>query len=571
MSDVRLDDLRDRFDRRQLLLRATALGLTAPALGALLGGREVGAQEAAPSDGIVTARSELQATWIRNFNPFLSEGNSRWPTTNGVYEPLMIYNTVAGELVPWLATGYEFGPDNLSLTVSLRPGVLFSDGQPLTARDVAFTFNLFKTHKALLGAYMWEYLTAVEAVDDATARFTFGRPFTLGLYDIAGQNIVPEHLWRDVADPVTFANETPVGTGPFTEVALFENQVFELHRNPNYWQEEKPYVQGLRMLAFASADQIVLATTSGENDWDSSFIPDIEQTFVEKDPEHFDYWFPTTGNVVHLYLNTTLPVFADAAVRKALSVAVDRERISQIPMYGYTHPADATGLSDAFTDWKSEAALAAGDWVGFDVERANAELDAAGFTRNGDVRQAPDGTPMRFELAVVSGWVDWTSACQIMAQTFEEIGLEVAVQTYDFTAWLDRVQRGEFQMAIGWSASGATPFNYYRGVMSSQRLKPVGEAADENWHRFADPRADELLNRFSATVDPAEQRRLSDELQTLFVENAPAIPLFPGPEWGQYSSRRFTGFPNEENPYAILSCFRPERLIVMTTIKPVAQ
>src|SRR5680860_378856 len=117
-------------------------------------------------------------------------------------------------------------------------------------------------------------------------------------------------------------------------------------------------------------------------------------------------------------------------------------------MYDYTRPADSTGLSDAYPSLKTIDASAEGTWVVRDVDAANAMLDAAGLTRDGDVRVGPEG-PMEYELNVVTGWSDWVSAVQIIAQNLEEVGISVTVTPYDFAAWFDRVQKGEFTMSIG--------------------------------------------------------------------------------------------------------------------------
>jgi peptide/nickel transport system substrate-binding protein len=105
--------------------------------------------------------------------------------------------------------------------------------------------------------------------------------------------------------------------------------------------------------------------------------------------------------------------------------------------------------------------------------------------------------------------------------------------------------------------------------MSSKTRLPIGQTAAENWHRFSLDQADTLLSALEATTDPAEEYRLYEELQTLFVAHAPAIPLFPGPMWGQYSDARFTGFPSAENPYSILSPhLPPQTFIVLTRLEP---
>lgn len=562
------------ISRRQFMQRSAALGLSIPAMSALLGTAFLPANVAAAQDAegeLLTTNNEQQGTWIRNFNPLLPEGaSSRWPTLFGIYEPLFVWKTIASEAEPWLAESWEFSEDNLTLTFNIRQGVLWSDGEPFSANDVAFTWNLLKGNEALPGngaRVVMPVLESIEATDDATVVFTFNEVNTIGLYDIGNQVIVPEHLWADVEDPVTYTNEEPVGTGPFTEVARFEAQIFELHANPNYWQEGKPYIRGLRMPAFPSNDAIQLATINGEIDWNANFIPDVENTFVAQDPENFHYWFPPTGAVVHLYLNTTVAPFDNVDVRKAVSMALDREQIVDIAMFGYTHPGDPTGLSDAFEEAKDETALAAG-WTTRNVDEANALLDAAGLAMDGNVRTLEDGTPLEFDLNVVSGWSDWVQSCEIMARNLSEIGFNVTVQPYDQTTWQTRVQNGDFTMSIGWSSQGSTVYNFYRGVMSSITLEDIGTSAGENWHRFALPEADELLVQFAATSDEAEQAEISAQLQQLYAERAPAVPLFPGPQWGEFNTRRFEGFPSDEDPYALLSTYSTERGIVMTTVRP---
>jgi peptide/nickel transport system substrate-binding protein len=173
---------------------------------------------------------------------------------------------------------------------------------------------------------------------------------------------------------------------------------------------------------------------------------------------------------------------------------------------------------------------------------------------------------MEFELNVVSGWTDWVQSCEIMAQNLEDIGFKVTVQPYEQATWQTNVQNGDFTMSIGWSSQGATVFQFYRGVMSSTTWREIGESAGENWHRFKLEEVDTLLDDFAATSDPAEQEAIAVELQKLYAEHAPAVPLFPGPQWGEYNTMRFEGFPNEENPYALLSTYSDEALLVFTTV-----
>ncbi|HEX4383446.1 MAG TPA: ABC transporter substrate-binding protein, partial [Myxococcales bacterium] len=428
-----------------------------------------------PPHGVMTVSVEQLSSFVRNFNPITPAVAPRWPTLCGVYEPLIVFNSVKGEYVPWLAESYEWLESGKVLRFHIRHGVRWSDGQPFSARDVAFTFGLLKKFSALDRSGVWGFVSRIEALDDFTVDFEFPRIFLPGLYEIAPQPIVPEHIWKDVADPVTFANENPIATGPFTEVRVFQNQVYELGKNPYYWQPGKPKVEALRFPAYPSNERANLALIFDEADWAANFVPAVDRVYAKRNPEHHKYWFPLTGSTVFLYANTARPPFDDIRVRKALSLAIDRELLVQVADYGYTRPADATGLSDAYTKWRNPAIAATGDWVAHDVKRAAALLDQAGFALGADgVRRDAKGRELRYEVLSVSGWSDWVRAAQVIARGLREVGVVATVRTYDFAAWFQRVQEGDFNLSIGWSMEGPTPYTFYRWQMSNATKKPLG-------------------------------------------------------------------------------------------------
>jgi peptide/nickel transport system substrate-binding protein len=526
-----------------------------------------GAQAVTPP-GVLSISVEKQSAWVRNFNPLAPGEGARFPTRAGVYEPLMVFNTVTSQYVPWLGTGFAWSEDHLALRFSLRQA-RWSDGARFTAADVVFTFGLLRQHRALDQRNVWDFLEAVRALDERTVELRFRRVYVPGLADIAQQSIVPAHVWQGVADPVTFANPNPVGTGPFTEVRVFRNQVYELGKNPFYWQPGKPKVEALRFLAYPGNEQANLSLVEGDVDWAGDFVPSVERTFVRRDPAHNHYWFPLLGSMCFLYANTARPPFDDVRVRRALSQGIDRRKIVDVAMYGYTRPADGTGLTDAYATWRNPAFAARG-WVTQDVAAANRLLDEGGYARDASgIRHAHDGRPFRFDVEVVNGWSDWVRAGHVIAHDLRALGFDVKLRTYEFGAWYTRLGRGEFDLSIAWSVEGPNPYGFYRWLMSSRTVRPLGEMAGGNWHRFGDATVDELLAKFEVTDDPPQQRQLMAEIEARFVELAPAIPLFPNPAWGVFSTRRFKNFPSAENPYAPLSPHRePERLIVLTTLEP---
>jgi peptide/nickel transport system substrate-binding protein len=258
-------------------------------------------------------------------------------------------------------------------------------------------------------------------------------------------------------------------------------------------------------------------------------------------------------------------------VRKAISMAVDRELVVEVALYKYSRPADATGLSDAYTTWRDPEAAGA-DWVRHDVKRANALLDEAGHRRGpGGLRRHADGRPWKYEVMAVSGWSDWVRAAQVIARNLRELGIDASVRTYDFSAWQQRAQEGNFDLSIGWSYESATPYTFYRWLMASDTVKPEGTVSFSNWHRYGSREADRLLAQFEREPDPAGQRRIATGLQRVFAAEAPAIPLYPNPSWGEFNTSRFQGFPSAAHPYADPSpnkFDRGETLLVLTALEP---
>jgi peptide/nickel transport system substrate-binding protein len=538
-------------------------------LGALLAQTGCTAPREARDPGVLTITEEQSASFVRNFNPLQFAGDVRWPARHAMYEPLIIYNPMTGSYVPWLATEFAWREDGLQLRFTLRQDVRWSDGAAFRAQDVVFTLRLLKHHEELDAHALWRYLADVRAPDDHTVEIELKRRHVPVLESIAEQPIVPEHVWEAVPDPTAFANEEPVATGPFTRVTTFRNQVYEVERNPLYWQAGRPRVKTLRFRAYPSNEQTLLALLGNDLDWAGEFIPAIERIYARRNPHH-RYWFPLIDTTVFLYANTARKPFDDVRVRKALSLAIDRELVAKVAMHGWTRPSDATGLSDAYARFRDPVAVAQGDWVVHDPARAARLLDEAGLRRGPDGwRRAPDGAAVSFTVQTPAGYSDWVAAAQIIVRGLRQAGIDAVIRTTDYQAWFEQLGSGDFTLSMGWSEASATPYGFYHALMSTVSVRPIGESAPENWHRFGLPAADTLLRQLEETTDPVEEKRLTAALQRLFVEHAPAIPLFPGPLWGEFNSARFTGFPDASDPYAPLSPHvEPQSLLVLTRLAP---
>lgn len=518
--------------------------------------------------GVLVISQEQQASWTRNFNPFLASGMARWATRAVIYEPLFIYNRLTQKYTPWLGTEYTWNEDGTAVDVTIRQGVRWSDGVPLTANDVAFTFNYIKQHKGADTGALWSFLSSVDIVDEHTVRFTFQRVYTPGFHAISQSPIVPQHIWQDIDTPLTFTNETPVATGPYIEIDVFETQLFEMKRNPLYWQPANNPPKRLRFPALITNDQANLALIRGEVDWAGNFLPAAERIFVAPNPEHHNYWFPAVGGSIYLYPNHTRPPLNDRNVRKALSLAIDRQLLLKVAMYEYAPLPHPTGLTDGYLRWRLED-INPNHWVQYDPERAGQMLDAAGWTRGTDgIRVNADGQRLSLTLQGVSGWSDWVRAVQVISRNLRTLGVDVHLVSYDFGAWFHRTQTGDFDLTMGWADEGPAPYDVYKALMSPSKVKPIGDPSPNNWHRFGAPEMTALEAQFEQTTEFETQHNIGLEMQRIFLERAPAIPLFAAPAWGESNSTRFTGFPSQDNPYARLSPNHPpETLLVLTALE----
>ncbi len=223
----------------------------------------------------------------------------------------------------------------------MRDGVTWSDGEPpLTAEDVKYSFDLVKKHPPemdLKGA--WSHLKSVE-VDGKTVVMHLQTEDVPAAKILAQQLIVPEHIWKDVEDPVTWTNEEPVGSGPPYTLGEFTPNQYTLKKNEKYWQADKVAVEELVQPAANSELDIV----NNGYDWAYAFMSDVEDTWVKADPpENNTYWFPA-GAAISLIPNMTKAPYDNVDFRKGIALALDKQVIADKAEQGYVDRASQTGL-----------------------------------------------------------------------------------------------------------------------------------------------------------------------------------------------------------------------------------
>ncbi|MBE7732587.1 ABC transporter substrate-binding protein [Devosia faecipullorum] len=550
-------------------LKKTALVLLASA--STLSGVVAQDQEA-----VLTAVPQQLTAWVENYNPM--NATTVLPTVQDfLYEPLVIFNALkGGEASYRLASEYSYSDDQLELTFVMRPGVTWSDGTPLTAQDVAFTFNMVKEHPALDLRAVWPGLESVEAIDDSQVRFKYKEVNAGLIYQIVQTYVVPKHVWEGVEDPVTFTNPNPVGSGPLTEIRRFTPQEYIQCRNPKYWDAAELEVDCMRMPQVSNNDQVLTMASNGELDWFGSFIPDIERTYLAGDPDHRGYWFPA-GSPVYFSLNMASEdpglneAFNDVDFRRAFSMAMDRQAMVDIAGYGYpTANEYASGLGQAYDVWNNaEAEAEFGQFAQFDIDAAKALLAEAGYAdTDGDgFVESPSGAAIAFDIIVPNGWTDWVNTVQLAVEGLSEIGINASMATPESPAWTDALMSGNYKAAINSVTTGVSPHFFLDLSLHSRHIGQNRFASA----RYENAALDAALDNFNATTDEAAQRAAMSEILALIAADMPLINVFNNPLWYEYNTSRFTGFFNADNPEArpVVYAGVPERLLHLLALSPV--
>lgn len=524
-------------------------------------GADNGEQELEP----LTIHANDGNTHQANFNPF---GTGFLAGTRGfIYEPLMASTPMQpGEPVPWLAESYEWNDDGSELTFSLRQDVQWTDGETFDAEDVAFTFEMMMEHPAAnLSALP---LDGTEIIDDHTVLVSFTQPAFAHEAAIGNTPMVPEHIWADQEDPVEFTNaEDPIGTGPFV-LDDFGGQLYVLAKNADYWEADAIEVEELHYPAL-TGETLTTSLQAGELDWAGGFISNIEQVFIDHDPENRGNWYPGGGQVT-LTLNHDEEIFEDLALREALSAGIDREQISEVAMQGYTPPSHPTGLplptyDDVMTQEYADLAFE------YDPDEANRILDEAGYEEGSDgIRTAPDGTPLSWELAIPSDWPDWVDISQLLEEQMTEIGVELVPQGISHESYIENRNNGNFEVTLAAFSVGLTPYDLYQSMISSDHApSEEGGSVTANFARFYSDDADAALEAFRNTEEDDERQEALDELQRVVVEELPVLGLVQAPNWFNFTTQHWEGFPNEDNPYALGAPFQtPDNALIIRELTP---
>jgi peptide/nickel transport system substrate-binding protein len=519
---------------RSRLARYFALGVVLLLAAATGGGLSVAlAADDSPSPAPGSEKVVFRVGTIEppdNLNPFVGYGTIDYEAWCLNYDFIIAYGPDGGP-VPGIAESWEVSDDGLVWTFKIRQGAVWSDGEPVTAEDVAFSYNYIVENELYAYSSYTKLIDEAVAIDDSTCEVRCSAPKAnmerLYIY------CVPEHIWSKIDKPEKHKVTYPfVGSGPFQIEEWQRGSHILLTKNPDYWGTE-PTIDEIYFEFYTNADTMTQDLKIGA--LDAAYgVPTAQYEQVSQQ----DGFEGFKGNVFtwdYLCFNcygedTSLghPVLRDVRFRQALAWAIDKEKMVEIGWGGYARPATTIMPAGEWPpDFDAHYEPTPEETFGFDIARANQLLDEAGYTdSNGDGLREYEGKNIRLRLQARTSSVESQSMGKLIAGWLTECGLDIDYSVIDDGALSDALYNYDADCYYApdydlylWSYAGyADPGD----TLASFTTEQIEWWNDPCW---SNPEYDELVALQFSQMDAAERLESIHRLQQIFYVECPQIAL----------------------------------------------
>jgi peptide/nickel transport system substrate-binding protein len=536
---------------RQAAARPAAAALTLLAAALVCLGAALPAAAASPSPA-ASARTPLAYTIgtsqdCDGVNPFRSWSSVSWECFRLGYDFLTWYDADY-QPAPDIATRWEASEDGLTWTFHLRDGMEWQDGVPLTARDVAFTYDLvLKTRQPAYIQYL-SGVSDVKAPDDLTVVITTRRPKADML--AIGIPILPEHVWKKV-DPdrlADFSNLPFVGSGPFKVTGLERGSEVRLEPNPAYPQAlgGSPAITRLTFAVARDGQALLEDYRAGKLDAVTDFPATLQPAYAEVRGST-TVAAPAIGfhelgfNCWQSARSKGDPLLRDASIRRAVHWAIDDEKIVATAMAGLATPGGSV-VSPAQGEWYWDVPVSAK--YSFDPQRAKQILEDAGYSdRDADgIREDAGGRKLSFRLAALTGYPADQEAARMIAGWCRDVGIELRLQVMSEADFSDRIYDDADYDLFVWSWGGDIDPSFILSTFTTRQIMSWSDS------QYSDPVYDRLYTLQSQAVDPADpsdtahRRDLVVAMQKVLYRDDPYIVLWYNVNLQAYRTDRWAGY-----------------------------
>lgn len=441
---------------------------------------------------------------------------------------------------PGLAESWTWSPDRLSLEIHLR-NARWSDGVPVSAEDVRFTWRA-QTSPAIAWeqAFSKETITDVEVVDPRTVRFHFSRVSFTQLPDLNEGVILPHHAWSSLPfeewrkQPTWFRDHL-VTNGPFLLERWTPQQEIALARNPNYFRPELPKLDRVLFRILPDRESQLLQAQAGGLDYIEGLTVREAQRLEGSGLFALQRYWSRQYN--YIGWNTRRPWLADPRIRRALTLATDRQELVDTLAPGLYRVASSPIPSSV---WAHDPTLRP---LPFDPALARRELEALGFRDlDGDGVLERDGRPLRLELATNASSPLRVDATALLARQMRRAGIDVRPAAVDFNLLLARLDRGDFDAVL-----------FAWGIDTSLDVSFAFETkAQQNWGAFSDPALDALFEDFRQATNDAQVQEVVHRIEARIHQLQPYTFLWEAQRQDAVSRRLLDVRPNALSAFANL-------------------
>lgn len=452
-----------------------------------------------------------------------------------------------------LADSVDHSQDGLVYTYKIHQGVKFHDGQPLTSKDIKFSYELYKTHDDFpyMNSYT-AYIESVEAPDDSTVVLTLSEAIPNIESQLVFMYILPEHIWKDHAEgaaAVEFENFEMIGSGPFKMVEYKQNEFVHLAANKEHFQTP-PKVDEVIFQTFESQDVLVQAMKSGQVDMITEMPATAVETLKEEASVKVINGAPFAPGVSDIILNqatpencptdagglcTGHPALQDRNVRLAMAHATDKQKLIDVVLLGYGTPG-LTLIPDGLGFWYNDTIK---DYE-FDVAKANQILDDAGYAdTDGDgIREMPDGSqPLNFRINWPSDSIDAPRQAELLSEMWTAIGVKTELAATDPDALTSQCCPVFDYDIILWGWGSDPDPNLLLNVQTTGEI-PTGY----NETGYSNPEFDALYAQQAVELDLDKRKELVWKMQEVAFNDVVYIIPYYEQNVQAYRTDRFTGW-----------------------------
>jgi peptide/nickel transport system substrate-binding protein len=540
---------------------------------------------------------------VVGWNPYSSSMNNAMAIAQQdnarviMFETPYLYDMLDGKSYPLLADGdYVWNDAMTEITFKIKPAAHWSDGTPVTADDVAYTWEANVKYSTNAGNNFKDYIDSIEAVDPQTvlvkakldANGETINPLQVAAY-LTGNYVIQkawtqtleERVGGDATEFLADPAENVVYSGPYHEFFADETKVVYV-RDDNYWGQDAsmfgklPTPKYLAHTIFADNAAGSVALAEGEVDVSQQFNSNIQvlwlnyalpvSTYLPEAPYGIGASLPTA------FYNLKSYGLDQLAVRKAIAIAVDYPTIIANAMTNQSATFDQVPRSlmnptpgeQALYDHEAVADL---QWAGNDIEGAKKLLDDAGIVDNdGDGWREYNGQNLHYVATCPDGWSDWQAAIEVVAAAGKKIGIDITTNYPDWGVYQTVVTASDAPLPEGydifmmWSdgAGPTQPWGRIRHLLSSEFVG-MANNWNGNWGQYSNPRVDELIQAIPAETDPAALKEMYTELVQIYLTDIPSFTLMYRPQsFHAVNESVWTGFPYQgdgsEPPIPPLDC-----------------